>query len=100
MFVYFMEEFSHFHGGILSIYSDINKSEYIDKIPPWKWMKEVFSANFFIKNYYSLKSFFIFLKVRTKRNPDCPNKNLIQSMTTFIRLSEAIAEARNICINQ
>ena len=57
-------------------------------------MKEEFSVKLQVENL-------LLLKIKIKQNPECPNKEyIIQSLSTFIRISGLNLEVKKSCIDQ
>ena len=86
--------FSYFGKDVSFLILNLFISQYLDQIPQWTEMKEEFSVKLQVENL-------LLLKIKIKQNPECPNKEyIIQSLSTFIRISGLNLEVKKSCIDQ
>ena len=84
--------FCYFRKDKSSLILTLLISEYLEQILPWKEKKEAFSVKF-----QAEKSFFLKKKNETKAPHE---RNIMQSLSTFIGISGPVAEVKKVCIGK
>ena len=62
-------------------------SEYLDQIPPWKEIKDAFSVKLQTESLF-------FLKIKLNKIQATQIRNIIQSSSTFIKISGPVPELK------